>query len=152
MDNKRVQSAWGTRIILDDSHGDHAGILTRKVPADHQWPGVEDDIDDPVFQYIVVAQAIKHGTQQSLPEQSYPLLNAEQCCRNYHYIVQTIAGFSVQISAKCYTAFPHDFSKQDAMAVLHPLAGLREFADIHSQYQHNSTSINSSSAWKANFE
>eukprot|EP00961_Rhodomonas_salina_P007882 107135-Rhodomonas_salina.2 len=96
--------------------------------------GVEDDNDDP------------------LPEQSDPLLNAEQCRKNYHYIVQTIAGFSVQISAKCYTAFPHVFSKQDAMAVLHPLVGLQEFADIHCQYQRNSTSINSSSAWKANFE
>eukprot|EP00961_Rhodomonas_salina_P300969 3940283-Rhodomonas_salina.2 len=112
----------------------------------------EDDNNSPVFQYIVVAQAIKHGAQQSLPEQSDPLLNAEQCRKNYHYIVQTIAGFSVQISAKCYTAFPRVFSKQDVMAVLYPLAGLREFADIHRQYQHNSTSLNSSSAWKANFE
>eukprot|EP00961_Rhodomonas_salina_P166923 2249450-Rhodomonas_salina.2 len=38
------------------------------------------------------------------------------------------------------------------MAVLHPLAGLLEFADIHHQYQRNSTLINLSSAWKANFE
>eukprot|EP00961_Rhodomonas_salina_P166922 2249450-Rhodomonas_salina.1 len=38
--------------------------------------GVKDDNDYPVFQYIVVAQAIKHCAQQSLPEQSDPLLNA----------------------------------------------------------------------------
>eukprot|EP00961_Rhodomonas_salina_P152934 2058684-Rhodomonas_salina.1 len=126
MDNKRVQSAWGTRIILDDPYGDFAGVRART--------------------------AIKHGAQQSLPEQSYLLLHAKQCRKNYHYIVQTIVGFSEQISAKCYTAFPHVFSKEDTMAVLHPLAGLREFADIHCQYQCNSTSVNSSSAWKANFE
>eukprot|EP00961_Rhodomonas_salina_P290507 3925465-Rhodomonas_salina.1 len=113
---------------------------------------MEDDSDDPVSQYIIVAQAIKHRAQQSLPEQSDPLLNVEQCQKNYHYIVQTIAGFSAQISSKCCTAFPHVFSKQDMMAVLHLLAGLCEFTDIHHQYQCNSTSVNLSSAWKANFE
>eukprot|EP00961_Rhodomonas_salina_P029746 400631-Rhodomonas_salina.3 len=34
---------------------------------------------------------------------------------------------------------------------MHPLAGLKEFADIHSNYQRDSHTVNTSAAWKKNF-
>eukprot|EP00961_Rhodomonas_salina_P276289 3732320-Rhodomonas_salina.1 len=97
--------------------------------------GVRDDGDDPVFQYIVVSLAIGHGALQSLPAPDNELLDVANCARNYQYIIQTIAGFSAQISSKCYGAFPRVFATQDAIASMHPLAGLREFADIRRNYQ-----------------
>eukprot|EP00961_Rhodomonas_salina_P010845 145145-Rhodomonas_salina.1 len=63
--------------------------------------GVQDDGNDPVFQYIM-------------------------------------------ISSKCYCAFPSVFATQDAVASMHPLAGLREFADIHCNYQCDCHTVNAS--------
>eukprot|EP00961_Rhodomonas_salina_P093840 1262448-Rhodomonas_salina.1 len=94
--------------------------------------GVRDNGDDPIFQYIM---AIGHCVLQSLPAQDNALIDVANCARNYQYIIQTIAGFSAQISSKCYGAFPCVFATQDAVASMHPLAGLREFADIHHNYQ-----------------
>eukprot|EP00961_Rhodomonas_salina_P083177 1117547-Rhodomonas_salina.1 len=110
-----------------------------------------DDGDDPVFQYIVVALAIEHGGRQSLPEPDNPLLDADHCAKNYQYIIQTIAGFSAQISSKCYNVFPQIFANQSAVAEMHQLAGLREFANIHCNYQRDGATINPSSAWQKNF-
>eukprot|EP00961_Rhodomonas_salina_P185069 2499224-Rhodomonas_salina.1 len=115
--------------------------------------GMPDDNDDPIFQYIVVATAIQHGALQSLPgpETTDALVNKMFCKVNYNFIIRSIAGFSAQLSLKCYVAFPNIFAHQDALAVQHPLAGLREMADIHSNYQRDGAAINASSAWKENF-
>eukprot|EP00961_Rhodomonas_salina_P054741 735406-Rhodomonas_salina.1 len=87
------------------------------------------------FNTIVVSLAIEHGGRQSLPERDNQLLDADHCAKNYQYIIQMIAGFSAQISSKCYNAFLQIFANQSAVAEMHPLAGLCEFADIHSNYQ-----------------
>eukprot|EP00961_Rhodomonas_salina_P018698 251657-Rhodomonas_salina.1 len=113
--------------------------------------GVLDDGYDPVFQYIVVSLAIGHGALQSLPARKNALLDVDNCARNCQYIIQTIAGFSAQISSKCYGAFLCVFATQDAVASMHPLAGLREFADIHRNYQCEGHTVNASAAWKKNF-
>eukprot|EP00961_Rhodomonas_salina_P071297 957824-Rhodomonas_salina.1 len=62
-----------------------------------------------------------------------------------------IAGFSAQISSKCYSVFPQIFANQSAVAEMHQLAGLREFAVIHCNYQRYGATINPSSAWQKNF-
>eukprot|EP00961_Rhodomonas_salina_P041437 557849-Rhodomonas_salina.1 len=110
-----------------------------------------DDNYDPIFQYIVVATAIQHGVLQSLPEPTDALVNELFCKTNYNFIIRSIAGFSAQLSSKCYAVFPNIFAHQDALAVPHPLAGLREMADLHRKYQHYGAAINASSAWKENF-
>eukprot|EP00961_Rhodomonas_salina_P187934 2536536-Rhodomonas_salina.5 len=67
--------------------------------------------DNLIFQYIVVAMAIEHGARQSLPERDDPLLNANNCTANYHYIIRAIAGFSAQLASKCSGAFPNIFKR-----------------------------------------
>eukprot|EP00961_Rhodomonas_salina_P103363 1390452-Rhodomonas_salina.1 len=54
--------------------------------------GVRDDTDDPVFQYIVVSLALAAGAQQSLPEPTNALLDLNNCRKNYHYVIQSVAG------------------------------------------------------------
>eukprot|EP00961_Rhodomonas_salina_P149576 2013537-Rhodomonas_salina.1 len=110
-----------------------------------------DDNDDPIFQYILVATAVQHGALQSLPEATDVLVNEVFCKTNYNFIIRSIAGFSAQLSSKCYAAFPNIFAHQDSLAVPHPLAGLGEMADIHCNYQCYGAAINASSAWKENF-
>eukprot|EP00961_Rhodomonas_salina_P004104 56750-Rhodomonas_salina.1 len=113
--------------------------------------GMPDYNDDPIFQYIAVATAIQHGALQLLPEATDALVNYVFCKINYNFIILSIAGFSAQLSSKCYAAFPNIFAHQDALAVPHPLVGLREMADIHRNYQRDGAAINASSAWKENF-
>eukprot|EP00961_Rhodomonas_salina_P118157 1590257-Rhodomonas_salina.1 len=112
---------------------------------------VRDDGDDPVFQYIVVALAITAGAQQSLPELQNALLDVDNCLKNYHYVIQSVAGFSAQLMSKCASSFPNIFGHQEALTAPHPLDGLRELADIHCNFQQEGAAVNASTAWQDNF-
>eukprot|EP00961_Rhodomonas_salina_P022361 300756-Rhodomonas_salina.1 len=41
--------------------------------------------------------------------------------------------------------------RKEALAALHPLDGLRELADIHSNFQREGAAVNASTAWQDNF-
>eukprot|EP00961_Rhodomonas_salina_P189539 2557620-Rhodomonas_salina.1 len=99
--------------------------------------GVRDDMDDPVFQgqYIVVSLALAAGAQQSLPEPTNALLDLDNS----------------QLTSKCASSFPNIFRHQEALTVPHPLDGLRELADIHSNFQREGAAVNASTAWQDNF-
>lgn len=112
---------------------------------------VRDDTDDQVFQYIVVSLALAAGAQQSLLEPTNALLDLDNCRKNYHYMIQSVAGFSVQLMSKCASSFPNIFGHQEALTVQHPLEGLRELEDIHCNYQHEGSAVNASTAWQDNF-
>eukprot|EP00961_Rhodomonas_salina_P176386 2377493-Rhodomonas_salina.1 len=112
---------------------------------------VRADGDDPVFQYIVVALAITGGAQQSLPEPQNALLDLDNCRKNYHYVIQSVAGFSVQLTTKCASSFPNIFGHHGALAAQHPLDGLRELADIHHNFQREGAAVNASTCMAGQF-
>eukprot|EP00961_Rhodomonas_salina_P144353 1943699-Rhodomonas_salina.1 len=95
--------------------------------------------------------AIAEGALQHLPETEHQLFNSAKCQKNYQFICTAITGLSVQLSAKCSTTFPNVFGFIDVHAKPHPLAGLRELADIHRVYQRDGASVNSATAWRATF-
>eukprot|EP00961_Rhodomonas_salina_P021996 296006-Rhodomonas_salina.1 len=112
---------------------------------------VRDDTDDLVFQYIVVSLALAAGAQQSLLEPTNALLDLDNCLKNYHCVIQSVAGFSAQLTSKCASSFPNIFGHQEALTATHPLDCLREFADIHSNFQCEGEAVNASTAWQDNF-
>eukprot|EP00961_Rhodomonas_salina_P256471 3466027-Rhodomonas_salina.1 len=128
-------------LALEFEHGQYSPLID----------GVRDDKDDLVFQYIVVALAITAGAQQSLLEPQNALLDLDNCRKNYHYVIQSVPGFSAQLTSKCASSFPNIFGHQEALAALHPLDGLRELADIHSNFQWEGAAVNASTAWQDNF-
>eukprot|EP00961_Rhodomonas_salina_P018607 250432-Rhodomonas_salina.2 len=90
-------------------------------------PGNDNNPDDPLFQYVVVAMAIAEGTLQHLPETENELFN------------------------RVNSTFLNVFGFINVHAKQHPLAGLRELSDIHSVYQCNGASVNSATSWRATF-
>eukprot|EP00961_Rhodomonas_salina_P109174 1469781-Rhodomonas_salina.1 len=48
-------------------------------------PIMEDTYDDPVFQFIVVQRAIEAGALDHLPKHRDPLLDANNCNKNYRH-------------------------------------------------------------------
>eukprot|EP00961_Rhodomonas_salina_P244416 3303545-Rhodomonas_salina.1 len=95
----------------------------------------------------VVALAITAGAQQL----QNALLDVDNCRKNHHYVIQSVAGFSAQLTSKCASSFPNIFGHQEALTAQHPLAGLRELADIHSNFQREGAAVNASTAWQDNF-
>eukprot|EP00961_Rhodomonas_salina_P126497 1704420-Rhodomonas_salina.1 len=88
--------------------------------------------------------------------QYHPLINdvrldLDNCRKNYHCMIQSVAGFSAQLTSKCANSFPNIFGHQEALTVQHPLDGLRELADIHSNFQREGAAVNASTAWQDNF-
>eukprot|EP00961_Rhodomonas_salina_P178874 2413375-Rhodomonas_salina.1 len=86
-----------------------------------------DDPSDFVFQYVVVARAIAAGALDSLPTRDEPLEDHCHCSKNYRYIVNLIASFSLQLSTHCSGTFPTSrlFVNQNLHMAPHPLTGLR---------------------------
>eukprot|EP00961_Rhodomonas_salina_P220163 2976733-Rhodomonas_salina.1 len=91
MADLNTKGARSPQVVLDDYDGTRPGICPG---GDIMMPlvdGVQDDGNDPVFQYIVVSLAIGHSALQSLPALENALLDVDNCARNYQYIIQTIA-------------------------------------------------------------
>ena len=88
---------------------------------------------------------------QSLPRRSNPLASRRACARNYEYIVESVASFSSKLSKHCKGAFPRLFQHHNPLEHPHPLAGLREFADLHRGYDRDVAVVNPSTAWEEVF-
>eukprot|EP00961_Rhodomonas_salina_P008165 111012-Rhodomonas_salina.1 len=68
---------------------------------------MEDTYDDPVF--LIVQRAIEAGALDHLPKCRDPLLDANNCNKNYRHVVASIASFSEQLAHRCSNAFPRIF-------------------------------------------
>ena len=124
---RKVLAALGLRwlipmaLALEFERGQYVDIIQ------HQ----QDNNDNPIFQFVVVSPAINAGALQSLPRRDRPLVSRQSCSRNYEYIVESVASFSSKLSKHCKGAFPRLFQHHNPLEHPHPLAGLREFADLH---------------------
>eukprot|EP00961_Rhodomonas_salina_P047733 641262-Rhodomonas_salina.1 len=70
---------------------------------------MEDTYNDPVFQFIIVQRAIEAGVLDHLPKRRVPLLDANNCNKNYRHVVASIESFSAQLAHRCRNAFPRIF-------------------------------------------
>eukprot|EP00961_Rhodomonas_salina_P139678 1879816-Rhodomonas_salina.1 len=110
-------------------------------------PVMEDTYDDLVFQFIVVQRAIKAGALDYLPKREDPLLDANNCNKNYRHVVVCIVSFSAQLANRCRSAFPRIFVQLDLHAVPHQLTGLRKLASLHQIFDRNLGAADSGQAW-----
>ena len=128
-------------LALEFERGQYVDIIQ------HQ----QDNNYHPIFQYVVVSLAITAGALQSLPRRDRPLVSRQSCSRNYEYIIESVASFSSKLSKHCKGAFPRLFQHHNPLEHPHPLAGLREFADLHRGYDRDVAIINPSTAWEEVF-
>lgn len=141
---RKVLAALGYRwmipmaLSLEFERGRYVDIVT------HQ----PDNNYDPIFQYVVVALAINAGALLSLPRRSRPLTSRKSCGKNYKYIFESIALFSSKLLKHCKLSFPRLFQHHNPLELPHPLAGLREFADLHRGYNRDVAVVNPSTAWE----
>eukprot|EP00961_Rhodomonas_salina_P116058 1561965-Rhodomonas_salina.1 len=70
---------------------------------------MEDTYYDLVFQFIIVQRAIEAGALDHLPKHRDPVLDANNCNKNYRQVVASIASFLVQLAHRCRNAFPRIF-------------------------------------------
>eukprot|EP00961_Rhodomonas_salina_P000699 10009-Rhodomonas_salina.1 len=54
-------------------------------------------------------RAIEAGALDHLPKRRDPLLDANNCNKNYRHVVASIASFSAQLAHRCRNAFPRIF-------------------------------------------
>ena len=100
-----------------------------------------------MYKRQIVQRAIEAGALDHLPKRRDPLLDANNCNKNYRHVVASIASFSAQLAHRCRNAFPRIFVQLDLHAVPHPLTGLRELASLHLIFDRNLDAADSGQAW-----